>query len=162
MGKNSPSRITHLSDGVTMPESFDEQGDLIWIHIGNILRSTGMDNGEPCFSAHLHRRPKIRRSERVAEGQIPGTPSARVDGCLLPVARPKVEARDRRNGLQVRLARGTRIVKVFVGAREFAQGPANWDPPRGGTKRSSKTIRLRNVTATAWFLRSERCETALR
>jgi 2-iminobutanoate/2-iminopropanoate deaminase len=31
------------SDGKTMPESFEAQGDLIWKHIGTILRSAGMD-----------------------------------------------------------------------------------------------------------------------
>lgn len=30
-------------DGITMPESFEEQGDLIWQHIGTILQSAGMD-----------------------------------------------------------------------------------------------------------------------
>jgi len=33
----------YLSDGKTMPESFEEQGELIWQHIGTILRSAGMD-----------------------------------------------------------------------------------------------------------------------
>jgi 2-iminobutanoate/2-iminopropanoate deaminase len=33
----------YLPDGKSMPESFEEQGDLIWQHIGTILRSTGMD-----------------------------------------------------------------------------------------------------------------------
>jgi 2-iminobutanoate/2-iminopropanoate deaminase len=33
----------YLSDGQTMPESFEEQGDLIWQHIGTILKSAGMD-----------------------------------------------------------------------------------------------------------------------
>lgn len=32
----------YLSDGKSMPESFEEQGDLIWQHIGTILRSAGM------------------------------------------------------------------------------------------------------------------------
>jgi 2-iminobutanoate/2-iminopropanoate deaminase len=30
-------------DGKTMPESFEEQGDLIWQHIGTLLKSAGMD-----------------------------------------------------------------------------------------------------------------------
>ena len=33
----------YLADGNTMPTSFDEQGDLIWQHLGTILRSAGMD-----------------------------------------------------------------------------------------------------------------------
>ncbi len=36
----------YLSDGVSMPESFDEQGDTIWRHMGTILRSAGMDYGD--------------------------------------------------------------------------------------------------------------------
>ena len=30
-------------DGKTMPDSFEDQGDLIWKHIGTILRSAGMN-----------------------------------------------------------------------------------------------------------------------
>jgi 2-iminobutanoate/2-iminopropanoate deaminase len=33
----------YLSDGKTMPDSFEEQGDLIWKHIGTILASAGMN-----------------------------------------------------------------------------------------------------------------------
>lgn len=33
----------YLEDGQTMPESFEEQGEIIWQHIGTILRSAGMD-----------------------------------------------------------------------------------------------------------------------
>ncbi|MCI0550234.1 MAG: RidA family protein [Anaerolineae bacterium] len=32
----------YLSDGKTMPDSFEEQGELIWKHIGSILKSAGM------------------------------------------------------------------------------------------------------------------------
>jgi enamine deaminase RidA (YjgF/YER057c/UK114 family) len=32
-----------MSDGKTMPESFEDQGDLIWKHLGTILRSADMD-----------------------------------------------------------------------------------------------------------------------
>lgn len=32
----------YFSDGRTMPESFEEQGELIWQHIGTILKSSGM------------------------------------------------------------------------------------------------------------------------
>ena len=32
----------YFSDGQTMPETFEEQGDLIWQHIGTILKSAGM------------------------------------------------------------------------------------------------------------------------
>jgi 2-iminobutanoate/2-iminopropanoate deaminase len=33
-------------DGKTMPESFEGQGDLIWQHMGTLLRSAGMDYGD--------------------------------------------------------------------------------------------------------------------
>jgi 2-iminobutanoate/2-iminopropanoate deaminase len=33
----------YRADGLTLPESFDEQGQLIWTHLGTILRSAGMD-----------------------------------------------------------------------------------------------------------------------
>lgn len=33
----------YLADGVTMPDSFEEQADVIWQHIGTILRSADMD-----------------------------------------------------------------------------------------------------------------------
>ena len=32
----------YLADGTTMPESFEEQGEIIWEHIGVILKSAGM------------------------------------------------------------------------------------------------------------------------
>lgn len=31
------------SDGLTMPESFDEQGNLIWNYMGTLLHAAGMD-----------------------------------------------------------------------------------------------------------------------
>jgi 2-iminobutanoate/2-iminopropanoate deaminase len=36
----------YLADGQTMPDSFEEQGDIIWGHLGTILRSAGMDYGD--------------------------------------------------------------------------------------------------------------------
>jgi enamine deaminase RidA (YjgF/YER057c/UK114 family) len=33
----------YLADGKTMPESFEDQGNLVWQHLGTILRSAGMD-----------------------------------------------------------------------------------------------------------------------
>lgn len=32
----------YLSDGKTIPDSFEEQGDIIWQHIGTILESANM------------------------------------------------------------------------------------------------------------------------
>lgn len=36
----------YLSDGQTMPETFEEQGELIWQHMGTILRAAEMDYGD--------------------------------------------------------------------------------------------------------------------
>jgi enamine deaminase RidA (YjgF/YER057c/UK114 family) len=33
----------YLADGTTMPEPFDEQAEVIWMHIQTILRSAGME-----------------------------------------------------------------------------------------------------------------------
>src|SRR5262245_16641893 len=33
----------YLSDGKSMPDSFEEQGELIWVYIGAILKSAGMN-----------------------------------------------------------------------------------------------------------------------
>jgi 2-iminobutanoate/2-iminopropanoate deaminase len=33
----------YLQDGTTMPDSFEEQGEIIWQHLGTILKSAGMD-----------------------------------------------------------------------------------------------------------------------
>jgi 2-iminobutanoate/2-iminopropanoate deaminase len=35
----------YLADGKTMPDSFEEQGELIWGYIGVILKSAGMSYG---------------------------------------------------------------------------------------------------------------------
>jgi 2-iminobutanoate/2-iminopropanoate deaminase len=33
----------YQADGVTMPDSFEEQGEIVWQHLGRILRSAEMD-----------------------------------------------------------------------------------------------------------------------
>jgi enamine deaminase RidA (YjgF/YER057c/UK114 family) len=33
----------YLADGITMPDSFEEQGDIIWKHLQTILHSAKMD-----------------------------------------------------------------------------------------------------------------------
>jgi enamine deaminase RidA (YjgF/YER057c/UK114 family) len=33
----------YLADGQSMPETFEAQGELIWQHLGTILKSAGMD-----------------------------------------------------------------------------------------------------------------------
>jgi 2-iminobutanoate/2-iminopropanoate deaminase len=34
------------ADGKTMPESFEAQAELIWMHLRTILASAGMDHGD--------------------------------------------------------------------------------------------------------------------
>ena len=36
----------YLADGATMPDSFEEQGELIWQHLRTILQSAEMDFGD--------------------------------------------------------------------------------------------------------------------
>ena len=36
----------YRQDGKTMPESFEEQGEQIWTHMGTILRAAGMGYGD--------------------------------------------------------------------------------------------------------------------
>ena len=36
----------YREDGKTMPESFEEQGEQVWAHMGTILRAAGMDYGD--------------------------------------------------------------------------------------------------------------------
>lgn len=36
----------YLPDGKTMPDSFTEQGEIIWGHIGTILKDAGMTYGD--------------------------------------------------------------------------------------------------------------------
>jgi enamine deaminase RidA (YjgF/YER057c/UK114 family) len=33
----------YLADGITIPDSFEEQGEIIWKYVGVILKSAGMD-----------------------------------------------------------------------------------------------------------------------
>lgn len=39
----------YLADGKTMPESFEAQAEIIWTHIGTILRTAAMDYGNLVF-----------------------------------------------------------------------------------------------------------------
>jgi 2-iminobutanoate/2-iminopropanoate deaminase len=36
----------YLADGTTMPDTFEEQGEIIWQHLGTILKSAEMDYGD--------------------------------------------------------------------------------------------------------------------
>lgn len=50
----------YLADGKTMPASFEEQGDVIWQHIGTLLRAADMDYPESDLAPDLPRRPGVR------------------------------------------------------------------------------------------------------
>jgi 2-iminobutanoate/2-iminopropanoate deaminase len=71
----------YLSDGQTMPESFEEQGEIIWQHIGTILKSAEMDYqdvisirtylADPSYDeANVQLRMKYMRDHRPASTVI--------------------------------------------------------------------------------------------
>lgn len=71
----------YFADGKNMPESFEEQGELIWQHIGTILRSAGMDYqnvvsirtylADPSFDeANVQLRMKYMKDNRPASTVI--------------------------------------------------------------------------------------------
>ena len=72
-------------DGKTMPESFEEQAELIWQHLGAILKSAGMGVGNLVSLRIIWQTPR-RRGERADEGQTPGLPPSRVDRGVLAAA----------------------------------------------------------------------------
>lgn len=54
------------SDGKTMPESFEDQSELIWRHLTSILRSAGMGVGNLVFLRTFLANPEFR----VADAKI--------------------------------------------------------------------------------------------
>ena len=94
----------YLQDGKTMPESFEEQADLIWQYIQTILKSADMD---------LHHQVSLRTyladpkyDEANVRMRVPRDASNFVDRRLLSVARSDVETRDRGDGGDVITTRG--------------------------------------------------------
>ena len=51
----------YLVDGKTMPESFEEQADVIWTHIGTLLQSAGMGFKTWCPCAPISPIPSTTR-----------------------------------------------------------------------------------------------------
>ena len=81
-----------------MPESFEEQADVIWTHIQTLLRAAGHDGAEPGLAADLSRRPEYDEANVRMRVKYLGThaPSSTVD--LLSAARPALEAGSRSHG----------------------------------------------------------------
>ena len=53
------------SDGKTMPESFEDQSELIWRHLGTILASAGMDIGNLVFLRTYLARPEYTEANKA-------------------------------------------------------------------------------------------------
>lgn len=92
----------YLADGQTMPESFEEQGELVWQHLGAVLRSAGMGYGDlislrTYLAAPEYDEPNVRlRVKYLGEHR----PASTVVCCTLLDPRWKLEveamaARDR-------------------------------------------------------------------
>lgn len=91
----------YLPDGQSIPESFEEQGDRIWQHLGTILRSAGMtyENG---VAPGVPGTPAVRRSERAVARQVSRPSPSGVDRYQLPTSGPPMEGGD--GGRRRRLA----------------------------------------------------------
>lgn len=68
----------YLADGTSMPESFEEQGDLIWQHMGTILRSAGMDYGDLVsirvyLSDPVYDEPNVQLRMKYLQGHQPAS-----------------------------------------------------------------------------------------
>ena len=53
------------SDGKTMPESFEDQSELIWRHLGAILATAGMGIGNLVFLRTYLARPEYMEANKV-------------------------------------------------------------------------------------------------
>ena len=83
----------YLADGKTMPDSFEEQGELIWEYIGVILKSAGMSYGNivslrTYLSSPAYDEPNVKlRVKYLGDHQ----PSLTVICCQLLEAKWKLE-----------------------------------------------------------------------
>ena len=86
----------YRSDGKTMPESFDEQCEKIWQHLGTILRSAGMDYGDLVSVRTYLAAPEYRAANTALRMKYLGEhkPSLTVVCCQLlePAWKLEVEA----------------------------------------------------------------------
>lgn len=83
----------YLADGTTMPESFDEQADVIWGHMRTLLQSAGMDFGNLVSLRIYLADPKYDEANVQARVRHLGThaPSLTVICCQLLDPRWKLE-----------------------------------------------------------------------
>jgi len=81
------------SDGKTMPENFTAQADLVWGHIGSILRSAGMDYGNIVSLRTYLSSPEYDELNVQAREQYLGAnePSSTVICCQLLESKWKLE-----------------------------------------------------------------------
>ncbi|MEO8620397.1 MAG: RidA family protein [bacterium] len=83
----------YLADGKTMPESFDEQAEVIWTHIQTILRSADMDVGNIVSLRTYLADPEYDEANVRMRVKYLGThePAGTVICCRLLVAKWKLE-----------------------------------------------------------------------
>ena len=86
----------YRSDGKTMPESFEEQCEPIWQHLGTILRAAAMDYGDLISVRTYLAAPEYRVANTALRVKYLGehTPSLTVVCCQLlePAWKLEVEA----------------------------------------------------------------------
>jgi len=75
----------YLSDGKTMPESFEEQAEIIWAHIQTLLHSAQMDLGNLVLLRTYLADPKYAEANTRMRGKFLGglQPSLTVVCCQL-------------------------------------------------------------------------------
>ena len=80
-------------DGKTMPESFAEQSDLVWGHIGTILRSAGMDYANIVALRTFLSDPAYREDNKQSNRKFLGAhePASTVVCCQLLESKWKLE-----------------------------------------------------------------------
>ena len=80
-------------DGKTMPESFTEQADVVWEHIGAILRSAGMDYKDIVSLRTYLSSPEYREENKRTSSKYLGAaePSWTVICCQLLESKWKLE-----------------------------------------------------------------------
>ncbi len=85
-----------LANGTDMPESFDEQAELIWRHIGEILTSAGMDFANIVSLRTYLADPAYDEPNVAMRSRFLGTnrPASTVIGCQLlePAWKLEIEA----------------------------------------------------------------------
>lgn len=88
------------ADGTTMPESFEDQGDFVWQHIGAALRAADMDYRDLVLVRTFLSSPSYDEAN-VLRVKYLGAHRPSLTRCLLPVAGSALEARDRSRGCEM-------------------------------------------------------------